>query len=393
VAGRQSPHSYFSIAPRAGAIPALDGLRGIAILLVVIRHGVRPVWEETGSLFPVGQWDLAAPLLNGWMGVDLFFVLSGFLVSHHLLNRWPGQWSPGFFGRYWLKRVLRTFPAFYATLAVVALGLLPFYQPVTADPVREVLLHLVFLQDYTGSDYVAAFWSLGVEEKFYLLCPLALAALAALPQGRRLRVLAGLALLPVLLRAISLAAQSPTLEGYGEFFWSVRSPFHLAMDGLWIGVACALIHRWRPDWSRHPRLPGQLLAAGLLLLALLMLPVAWFDNGWWKSAVVVVNGVAVAFGLVVLASVLGPHPLSGFLASRWLRFFGVMAYSLYLVHLVMLPVALELVAALPGYAGAAPLVQAAVLLPVLLLVSLGAALVLHLAVEKPFLILKDRVRL
>src|SRR5690606_15878089 len=145
--------------------------------------------------------------------------------------------------------------------------------------------------------------------------------------------------------------------------------------------------------SRHPRLPGQLLAAGLLLLALLMLPVAWFDNGWWKSAVVVVNGVAVAFGLVVLASVLGPHPLSGFLASRWLRFFGVMAYSLYLVHVVMLPAALELVAALPGYAGAAPLVQAAVLLPVLLLVSLGAALVLHLAVEKPFLILKDRVRL
>lgn len=77
-------HGYFSVGTVPGAIPELDGLRGIAILLVLLRHAARPVFDEHGEIFSLGGWDIAVPLLNGWMGVDLFFVLSGFLITHHL---------------------------------------------------------------------------------------------------------------------------------------------------------------------------------------------------------------------------------------------------------------------------------------------------------------------
>ena len=75
-------------------------MRGIAILLVLIRHAIHPIYEQHGKLFEIGNWDVAIPLLNGWMGVDLFFVLSGFLITHHLLHRWPAHFNRAFMLRY-----------------------------------------------------------------------------------------------------------------------------------------------------------------------------------------------------------------------------------------------------------------------------------------------------
>ena len=155
---------YFSIAVSPGPIPELDGLRGIAILLVLLRHAARPIFDEHGEILRLGSWDIAVPLLNGWMGVDLFFVLSGFLIAHHLQSHWPTQFHVGYLQRYWLKRVLRTFPAYYAVLILVGAGLLPFYRPTIEA--SDVFVHALFLQDYFGSTWVPAFWSLGVEEKF-----------------------------------------------------------------------------------------------------------------------------------------------------------------------------------------------------------------------------------
>lgn len=385
--------SWLDIAPRAGTYPALDGLRGIAILLVLLRHGTRPAWEETGQLLPVGGWDLAAPLLNGWMGVDLFFVLSGFLVSHHLLSHWPDRWSAGFFGRYWAKRVLRTFPAYYALVFLLAAAGFATGSLAGEAGLRELLKHLLFLQDYLGSLYVPAFWSLGVEEKFYLACPFVLLWLRPQPQRRQVAWLVALALLPLLLRAATLATGSADTSSYAGFFWSTRAPAHLAMDGLWLGVLCACIVHWRPDWARAPRLPARLATGGALLALAVWLPAAWMDEGHWAASVVVIHLVAVAAALVVLGSVLGPTPFTAFLGQRWLRWLGTASYSLYLVHLLVLPAALQTVDTLPAYADAAPWARALLLVPVYMAYALAAALLLHLAVEKPFLRLKDRIRL
>lgn len=385
--------SWLDIAPRAGTYPALDGLRGLAILLVLLRHGARPAWEEAGQILPLGGWDLAAPLLNGWMGVDLFFVLSGFLVSHHLLVHWPARWSAGFFARYWAKRVLRTFPAYYALVALLAAAGFASGTLTGEAGLRELLKHLLFLQDYLGSLYVPAFWSLGVEEKFYLACPFVLLALRPLPQRQQLAWLVALALLPLLLRAATLASGAADLESYATFFWSTRAPAHLAMDGLWLGVLCACLAHWRPDWTRTPQLPARLATGGALLGLAVWLPAAWMDGGHWAASVVVIHLVAVAAALVVLGSVLGPTPFTAFLGQRWLRWLGTASYSLYLVHLLVLPAALATVEDLPAYDGAAPWLRVLLLLPVFLAYSLAAALALHFTVERPFLRLKDRIRL
>ena len=170
---------YFSFARDADGIAALDGLRAAAILLVLARHAVMPFRADGGMAFEVFGWQIATPLVNGWIGVDLFFVLSGFLISHSIIRR-----RDGFrLGRYVARRALRIVPAYYAMLGIAAAGAIPFY---TVDPELlglRILYHALFLQDYLPSGIVVAFWSLGVEEKFYIAAPFVLLPLSRNPQS------------------------------------------------------------------------------------------------------------------------------------------------------------------------------------------------------------------
>ncbi|CAN0501604.1 unnamed protein product, partial [Phaeothamnion confervicola] len=172
--------------------------------------------------FPVGGWDAIIPCLNGWAGVDLFFVLSGFLIASHLIrsqSRPDRSWS---LKAYMKKRVLRIVPAYYAVLLVLFIGL-PFYP---LDP-RELgwrfTYHLLFLQDYYPANLVSSFWSLGVEEKFYLLLPLLLYPVLRLRGiGRRLVCLLGLYLLPIGARAWTYSSL-PVVD-HMRYFLKLRSP-------------------------------------------------------------------------------------------------------------------------------------------------------------------------
>jgi peptidoglycan/LPS O-acetylase OafA/YrhL len=387
--------NYFLVGASPGAIPELDGLRGLAILLVLLRHAARPIYDDHGEILPLGGWDIAVPLLNGWMGVDLFFVLSGFLVTHHLLKHWPGRFHIGYLSRYWLKRVLRTFPAYYTTLFVVAFGLLPFYQPTVTDTATALWLHVLYLQDYFGSEWVPAFWSLGVEEKFYLLCPFVLLWLGRYPRARQWWILAALALLPGLLRALTYSSLADGAMEFGHFFWAVRSPFHLALDGLWLGVICALILHWRPTAvTENPEIRRRLLTGGSTLVAVLLMSAAWFDDRHFGASVVVLTLVSAGMASIVLAVALGPTFMSAWLRARWLRFMAEISYSVYLTHLIVVWPAMRATRILLSpWSDPSPLLQFAVFLPLFLVFSLAAGLILHFLVEKPFLMLKDRVRM
>lgn len=378
-AGPDPAPGYSGFPRRPGGIPELDGLRAIAVLLVLARHIARPVQERDPGLLVAFGYDFATPLLNGWVGVDLFFVLSGFLISRHLLAR-RRQGRALAFGPYLTARALRILPAYLAVLGLVLAGAFPFYAP--EPDMRSVLVHLAILQDYLGSDIVVAFWSLGVEEKFYLCAPFLVWAAARMRGGRRYALLGALVLLPTLLRGATFAL-GPEVDTYQALFERFRSPFHLTFDGLAAGVFVAFLQAdgLLRRLGSGPR--RTILAASLGLVSLLMLHAPMMARIGPFDATVQPLLIALGMGGVLLALLDRDAP-PGWLGARPLFVVAVLSYTLYLVHMPLIPLATVVSVAVTGEAD--PLVFAAGTLAF----SALAALAVHFAVEKPFLILKER---
>lgn len=383
--------NYFRFDPIPGSIASLDGLRAIAILLVLFRHGVRPFYVTGEPAIGLLGWDAMTPMVNGWAGVDLFFVLSGFLVSFHILKRWSAEFRFGDLRDYLVKRILRIVPAYYGWLFLIAAGLLPFYQ-ISPSVVRSQLaMHLLFLQDYYPSRIVVAFWSLGVEEKFYLSIPLLVVPIARIKSPHaRARWIALLTLVPLALRIATYQAQAP-FAGYEDCFWTMRSPFHLALDSLLVGTLCAFLVRDRRHfpWLNAPRAPRRLLLAGSAVLIALLGFVPLLNEINVFNSTVLFSLLAWGFGAVLLALVLEPSLGAGPLSSRAALIVSKLSYTLYLVHMCFIGASLSLVRAIPGYDALPRGVQFLIYFPVFAAISTLAALALHFAVEKPFLILKD----
>jgi peptidoglycan/LPS O-acetylase OafA/YrhL len=149
-------------------IPELDGLRGMAILLVLLHHFL--------SLQP-GNFAVSAhgPFALGWCGVDLFFVLSGFLIGGILLD---ARDSPRYFRTFYARRVFRILPLYYLWIGGYFLFVAVLAHP---EPLRQLGIYATFLQNsfrfdhgVLGSAWLDHLWSLSVEEQFYLLIPLAI---------------------------------------------------------------------------------------------------------------------------------------------------------------------------------------------------------------------------
>jgi peptidoglycan/LPS O-acetylase OafA/YrhL len=154
-----------------GRLPTLDGVRGVAILLVVAHNFL--LLEHPAGIFGY----LVDRVLNfGWVGVQLFFVLSGFLITRGLLE---DRGAPDYFRNFYTRRILRIFPLYYATL-ILTFFVLPAFdflpETVAADAPHQWWLWL-FLSNWStpygiGGNSLPHFWSLAVEEQFYLVWPL-----------------------------------------------------------------------------------------------------------------------------------------------------------------------------------------------------------------------------
>lgn len=384
---------YFAMTRRGGAIAALDGLRAIAIILVLFRHAARAFWSDSEGLFPVGSWDLATPMMNGWMGVDLFFALSGFLILHHMMRRWGGNPRRIDLRVYFTKRVLRIVPAYVAVLFIAAAGLFPYYDPGAQNMGVRISYHLLFLQDYLASNIVVPFWSLGVEEKFYILAPLLLIGLATLRKPAwQYGALGVLILAPFAIRSL-IAWHNPEAATYEAYFRIFRSPFHACFDGLAAGALCALLYRDRAKlaWANDPRVARGMFWTGVAIIGLLMLPVPLLDRIGFFDKTLLQSVIAVGMGLIVMAATL-PGGAPKCLDAKWLFVVAQISYVLYLLHWPLIPGVLDLAGGIPGYMALPPAAQFLVFLPLFLGISTAAALALHYAVEKPFLILKDMPR-
>lgn len=389
--GSASLGHYFTMQRDRSAIASLDGLRAFAILLVFFRHAAAPFYQNDTVLLPLFGWDLAVPMTNGWIGVDLFFVLSGFLIGQSLLR----QRASG--GRirvrnYVAKRALRIVPAYFAVLFLVAGGLFPLFEVDPRALGLRLAYHMVFLQDYLPANLLVVFWSLGVEEKFYLAAPVVVALALATPRrSLQYMVIVGFALLGPVGRAVTALAQ-PEITSYDAFFPVFRSPFHLCLDPLFLGLLGSLIYRDRDRWAWAAKPPcqhllflcGIALIAGLVAFEPMMERIDLFDKTLQPFA------IALGMMLILLAAALGGGPRR-LLESRLLLYLSKLSYSLYLVHLAFLPLSLAVVVQLgvgePATGGVSWLLFVAVYAGI----SLTAALVLHFVVEKPFLILKARL--
>ncbi len=375
--------NYLKIGSNPGKIPELDGLRAFAILMVLLFHFATYYQKVHRSYYSKNFPESLQNLMqNGWLGVDLFFVLSGFLIFRHLMSVGRQQNKKQIYGRYALKRILRTFPLYYAIILLVTLGLIPYYRLDVS--VSDFLIHLVFLQDYLSNDILIPLWSLATEEKFYLLAPLLYFVLKKLSPRAGLVLLMLVVIVLMIWRSFAVAGIDSALN-YGSFFSQFRAPFHYAVVSIAVGVAVAMVSQWR-----QPRfLPIVALLCVLVVIAVMLFCDLYSVKSWqwvhWLHVLMVL-----LFGVLVWVAVnfSGARYLR-FLCGRSLRVISVLSYALYLTHYAVLPWVHQLHK--KHVYSEVPWVHGMTFFVVYIFITLALSLILHYLVEKPFLLIKDRL--
>ncbi len=293
-------------------VPELDGLRGIAILTVLIHHQLTPI-----------------SLSGGFLGVDLFFVLSGFLITSLLLGEFARAASISL-KNFYMRRLLRLGPA----LAIYLLAsLLVTYRTQTIALTRQLKL-IAFAVFYstnwrmafgwdTTLDPTAIIWSLSIEEQFYLVWPLVLFACLAFKVRPRY-IAGGLAVI-----ILAVVINRNLLFDSGADLTRLYYGSDTRADALLVGCLFGLLHSKtiglrRSNWVKGL---GLFSAAALALL----IKTADFSDVWLYRGGF--TGVALLSGTVIFAAAnLHVPVLSGMLKFAPLRWFGEISYGLYLWH-------------------------------------------------------------
>jgi peptidoglycan/LPS O-acetylase OafA/YrhL len=353
--------------------PGLDLLRALAIIVVVVYHAALFGFKLPGRVDRFG-----------WIGVDLFFVLSGYLIGGQLLAPLARHQRINL-GQFFSRRALRIMPAYFAILAVYFL--LPTWReyPEMSQPLWKFLLSVQNIALHGGTAFSHA-WSLAVEDQFYLALPFLLLFLFRRP---RLAIIIPclIVFVGIGLRAI-LAAQNPSVDGGGVSFRGFQAwiyyPTWTRLDPLVFGVALAAIEKFRPTWWQHLINCARWLwlpALGLIAYALYL---GETENLTVSACVWQFPLIAVGMAALLVCAVSPRLPLSR-VAIPGAAFIASIAYSAYLIQKLVIN-GVEQFCTTHNIQPT----SAFALIGVELCVY-AAAVILFLTVERPFLQLRHRI--
>jgi len=288
-------------------MPELDSMRGIAVILILFFHGMAPPLSP--ELSSGGKFILAVSQ-HGWIGVNLFFVLSGFLITGILID---SRYRHGYFRRFYIRRALRILPALYATLIVLVVGGWISW--------RFLTLSVLFLANTAPLLGVplqyGPLWSLAVEEHFYMLWPAIIRRLS--PVGLIL-LLTTIVVITPLLRATEFLISGFPADTIYLYTW-----FNL--DGLALGALLAI-------WLRQPwfhriqlsRIALPLLVAGLAFFVFVL------EHPLAGAAFSSTASNLASAGLLSCMLLVGTSRWSFLVDRPVLKFVGFISYGLYLIH-------------------------------------------------------------
>jgi peptidoglycan/LPS O-acetylase OafA/YrhL len=309
-----------------GRVIELDGLRGLAILLVLVHHYIG---KTVVGIVP-GSWQARsiATLRLTWSGVDLFFVLSGFLIGGILYD---ARHSKSYFRTFYGRRMYRIFPLYFINILILFIAL-NFVSSDSPNPLRQIFNHDLplwsypfFLQNFCmvfkqiwGPSWMAVTWSLAVEEQFYLLLPIMVRNLSF----RIIRCVAVASILAAPLARIILALSGDQVIGQYTL-----SPARA--DALGFGVLIALICRNKNAWdwltSHRSCLYAAFLALGCGMLFLLKYQRFVYTAG--------ITWIAAFYASLLLVVVVNPGWIeTAFFRSGTLVKLGTMSYAIYIFH-------------------------------------------------------------
>jgi peptidoglycan/LPS O-acetylase OafA/YrhL len=334
-------------------LPQLDGLRGLAIILVIL-HNESPKYPSL---------HLENLFANGWMGVDLFFVLSGFLITGILVDT---KHSEGYLKNFYARRCLRIWPLYYSLIFFMFI-VVPFVHPLEAQTVFDKSspwwAYPLFLQNFlvptptNAAGPLAVTWSLAIEEQFYLVWPWVVGYCSS-AQVRRI--------------AIAVICASPVLRLFLSFGQvALYTNVFCRLDGLMAGALLALLVR------ADSFIPARFVRRAWIVF-LVAVPLAFVTEALHARWIVFSLTALASASLVYLSLYSEQAGLQRALTNRFMVYTGTISYGLYLLHKIPFDMAQAL--QLDRY----PLLAA----PILLVVCYGVAVVSWNLLEKPFLSLK-----
>ena len=326
---RSDAANAFSASVTRSHIPVLDGMRGIAVLCVMVLHFTLVNAATSGEHLFLGVTRV------GWVGVDLFFVLSGFLITGILYDAKGGA---HFFRNFYMRRVLRIFPLYYAFLVFVFV-LLPAARPATAIPgetqfwlwtyLSNVLFARVGWEGMPG--HTTHLWSLAIEEQFYLLWPL----VVFFASRRRLVQICVGAIVFAELTRIGLHFTAPDgIAGYALM--------PARIDALAVGALVAVLAREPSGAAMLLRFSRPVMLGAALWLAIVIARIRLTVGGTLPPLDVRVQlgaytAIALLFGALLVRAMAAPDSSrrARVLSSATLGAFGRYSYALYLIHIIV----------------------------------------------------------